>query len=121
MNFLKLFSKKQKNKVKMEGYDFAASSLLNKSITIEELTTIINIHKDFYDSNEFDSGIQKAIDDYIELKNNSTNNDKLEGLIISWEKELAILKKESIYPEFHNFDALINDLKQIMDTKEFKK
>ena len=121
MNFLKLFSKKQKKKVKMEGYDFAASSLLNKSSTIEELTTIININKDFYDSNEFDSGIQKAIDDYIGLKNNYTNNDKLEGLIISWEKELIALKKESIYLEFHILETLIDDLKQIIGTKELKK
>ena len=118
MNFLKLFSNKYKKKVKIEGYNFAASSLLNKSSTIEELTTIINIHKDFYDSNEFDLGIQKAIDDYIELKNSFTNNDKLEGLIISWEKELIVLKKESIYPEFHDIEILIDDLKKIIDTKE---
>jgi len=118
MNFFKLFSKKQKDRIRKRGYNFAAAILLSKKMTIEELTNIVNINEDFDFSDDFDLGIQDAMDDYILLKNNFTDNDKLEGLIISWEKELIILRKESIYPEFHDIEILIDDLKKIIDTKE---
>ena len=113
MNFLKIFFKKKQNKLKEKGYNFASSNLLSTTMSIKELIAIISINKDFDSSDEFDIGIQNAIDDYIKLKNNLTNNEKLKELIIHWKKELTNLKKEAIYPEFYNLEAWIDDLKKL--------
>lgn len=64
MDWLKRWQERNRAKLRQRGFEFAAGALLEQSQKAQQLAEHISCMRDFGAYDEFDKGVQRAIDLY---------------------------------------------------------